>query len=193
MKIRVRAAIAMSVVSCSTATAQIFAPSPPGNIVQNGTFETWSFSHWSGLMAITGNVNAPNSMIALSGDIYQDLITTPGQRYLLDFYAAADLYLAPTLSLNITLNSQTVLSITTPPYTYIPQIHRSTQMRWVEYSTEFTAASSSTRLEFIALNTDYFGLSAVSVVPIPEPANVMIWIMGSIVVYVVHRKQSLEA
>ena len=166
---------------------------PPGNIVQNGTFANWNFDHWAGLNAIGGNPNAPNGMIAFGGDIYQDLVTTPGQQYLLDFYAAADLYFAPTLSLNVNVNSQTVLSFSTPPYVYNSQINRSDQMRWAEYSASFTAASGSTRLEFVDLNTYDFGLSAVSIVAIPEPTGMTILIMASVVIYAVRRRQSLQA
>jgi hypothetical protein len=193
MKIRRMSLLAASLILASMNASAFTVYMPSGNIVQNGTFANWNFDHWSGLIAIAGNPNAPNGMIALGGDIYQDFVTTPGQQYLLDFYAAADLYFAPTLSLNVTLSSQTVLSFTTPPYTYIPQINRSDQMRWAEYSISFTAASGSTRLEFVDLNTYDFGLSAVSVVPIPEPTSMTILIMGSVVVYAVRRKQNPQA
>jgi len=160
------AGIALASVRTSAFTVTM----PPGSIVQNGTFAPWNFDHWSGLIGISGSPPAPNGMVAQGGDIFQDLQTTPGQRYLLDFYAAADLYLGPTLSLNAAASGQTILSINTPPYAYDPQTQRDDQMRWVEYSAPFTASSSVTRLEFIDVNTPYFGLSAVSVVPIPEPS-----------------------
>jgi hypothetical protein len=172
--------VAAVILASPKAPATLYVSSPPGNIVQNGTFAGYNFDYWSGLIAIGGSPYSPNGIAAFGSDIYQDLLTTPGQQYLLDFYAAADLYFGPTLTLNVALNSQTTLSFTTPPYTYNNQVNRQDQMRWQEYSTPFTAASGSTRLEFIDLNTYDFGLSAVSAVPIPEPATAALALVAGI-------------
>jgi hypothetical protein len=153
---------------------------PQNNIVQNGTFAPWNFDHWNGLIAIAGSPPAPNGMVALGSDIYQDLATIPNQRYMLDFFAAADLLFGPTVTLNVAVSGQSILSFSTPPYAYDPQTHRYDQMHWAEYSVPFTASSSSTRLEFMDMNTPYFGLSAVSVVPVPEPSfGVLLLLMAT--------------
>ena len=101
-------------------------PNPPGNIVQNWTFQDWSFNYWTGLGAIIGSPeSAPNAIYGWSGDAYQDLTTTPGQQYSLDFWAAADLYIAPRVTITVDLNHQPLTSYTTPPYPYNPTINRS--------------------------------------------------------------------
>jgi hypothetical protein len=174
------------------ASAQISAPSPPGNIVQNGTFEGYNFSYWSSLKAIDGNANAPNGIYAQGGDVYQDLPTIPGQLYTLDFYAAADLYFGPSLTLEVALNSQSLASIITPPYTYNPGINRSDQMGWADYVYSFVGSANTMRLEFIDQNTYDFGLAAVSVVAVPEPATtVLILIAGAVTVYCSKRRRQV--
>lgn len=138
------------------------------NIVQNGNFQSL-FDNWYGLAAIVSNPNAPNGVFGLGGDVYQDLATTPGQRYLLDFYAAADLFTGPSMTLVVALNHQPLTSFVTPPYTYVPQINRYDQMRWAQYTSTFVASATTTRLEFIDQDTIYFGLASVNVTPIAEP------------------------
>lgn len=143
------------------------------NIVQNGNFQSL-FDNWYGLAAIVSNPNAPNGVFGLGGDVYQDLATTPGQLYLLDFYAAADLFTGPSMTLAVALNHQPLTSFVTPPYTYVPQINRYDQMRWAQYTSTFVASATTTRLEFIDQNTFDFGLASVSVTPIAEPLPPMI-------------------
>src|SRR6266566_8100348 len=73
---------------------------PPDNIVQNGNFQSY-FANWSGTdpFYIFGDWSSvPNNYAALANDIYQDLPTSPGQAYSLSFYAAADLYFGPSVS-----------------------------------------------------------------------------------------------
>ena len=170
MKTLVMKLLVASLALASSKAAAFTVDLPPGNIVQNGTFVPWNFDHWNGLIGIAGSPPAPNGMVALGADVYQDLSTTAGQQYQLQFYAAADLLFGPALRLNVAVGSQTILAFTTPAYPYDPQAQRYDQMHWAEYGALFTASSSATRLEFMDLNTPYFGLSAVSVVPVPEPA-----------------------
>jgi hypothetical protein len=147
-------------------------PNPPGNIVQNWTFQDWSFNYWTGLGAIIGSPeSAPNAIYGWSGDAYQDLTTTPGQQYSLDFWAAADLYIAPRVTITVDLNHQPLTSYTTPPYPYNPTINRSAQMHWEEFTSLLTASAATTRLEFVG-DVYAFGFTAVSVVPVPEPASI---------------------
>ena len=55
---------------------------------------------------------------------------------------AADLYLAPSVTVSVALNGQTLASITTPPYAYNNQINRNDQMRWQDYTYLFTASQT---------------------------------------------------
>lgn len=153
-----------------------FAPSlradVPGNIVQNGTLQA-NFADWSGnIIGILDNwPTVPNNYAALANDIYQNLPTTPGQQYAISFYAAADLYFGPSVTVQLSLNNQVSTSYVTPPYTYNPGINRYEQMQWEQFTSSFVASSSTTRLEFIDVNTYDFGLAGVSLVPVPEPSS----------------------
>lgn len=162
------------------ASATLYVPSPPGNIVQNGSFLNYDFSNWNwnNNATIAGNPNAPNGIFAVPTDIYQDLSTTVGQQYSLTFYMAADLYFNPSVTVNVGLNGQTLASITTPPYTYNSGLNRFSQMQWQDYTYQFTATQSSTRLEFNDVTTYDFGLAAVSVVPLPEPSEMTLLCVG---------------
>jgi hypothetical protein len=152
-------------------------PSPPGNIVQNGNFGSL-FTDWSGLIAIVGDPNAPNGKFGLGGGPSQTLTTTPGQEYSLVFYAAADLYFGPSVTLDVNLNSQTLVSYETPPYSYNSGVNRYDQMHWESFTDTFTATSGTTALQFEDVNTYDFGLAAVSVVPVPEPTSIALLSAG---------------
>ena len=150
---------------------------PPDNIVQNGSFHSYS-ANWSGNAGYLGRwASVPNDYAALPGDLYQDLSTIPGQQYAISFYAAADLYYGPSASIAVDLNQQTLISFATPPYTYNNQINRYDQMHWQQVNSSFVASASTTRLEFIDMNTYDFGLAAVSVVPVPEPTSTILILM----------------
>jgi hypothetical protein len=162
---------------------------PPGNIVQNGDFHSY-FANWSGNMpAILGNwASIPNNYAGVGNDIYQDLQTSPGQAYSLSFYAAADLYLSPTVSISVALNQIPSFSFDTPPYAYNPQVNRYDQMRWQQVTYTFTASSTTTRLEFVERSTYDFGLAAVSVVAVPEPASLTLILLGFTAIGLIRRK-----
>ncbi|PWU20968.1 MAG: hypothetical protein C5B50_02835 [Verrucomicrobia bacterium] len=154
-------------------TAAAFAypvPIPQGNIVQNGTFQSL-FADWSGnIPGILGNWSSvPNDNAALATDIYQDLPTTPGQQYSISFYAAADVYVEPSVTIEISLSSQPMGYFTTPPYSYNPGLNRYDQMHWQQMTSSFTAWANTTRFELIDLDGTDFGLATVSVTPVPEP------------------------
>jgi len=189
MKSNVIALLVICVVLAASETqAVIYVPSPPGNIVQNGTFQS-GYADWSGtFVAIVDDPNAPNGGFPLLSDIYQDLPTNLGQEYSLDFYAAADLYFAPSVAVAIDVNNQTLVKFITPPYTYNPGVNRYDQMHWQEYTLLFVASTSPTRLEFVDETTYDFGLQAVSVVPVPEPATTAMMVMaGALMICWSHR------
>ncbi len=153
----------------------------PGNIVQNGTFQA-GFANWSGNIPaiLEGWSTVPDNNAALANDIYQNLPTIPGQQYALSFYAAADLYFGPSVTIRLSLNNQVSTSYVTPPYTYNPGVNRTAQMQWEQLTSSFVASSSTTRLEFIDLNTYDFGLAAVSVVAVPEPSiNTLLFVASA--------------
>jgi len=190
MKSKISRVLLASIFLGSFNASAIEVPSPAGNIVQNGSFLGYSFSDWTwiGNEEIDGNPNAPNGIFAMPTDIYQILPTSPGQQYMLNFYMAADLYFAPSVTMNVDLNGETLSSITTPPYTYDNQINRDDQMRWQDYTYMFTASQSSTRLEFTDTTTYDFGLAAVSVIPVPEPSAMAFLCMALIAASVARYK-----
>jgi len=105
----------------------------------------------------------------LGGDISQSLSTQAGVVYSLTFDAAADLFFGSYANINLDLNGIVSKTFSTTPHTYNAQINRYDQMQWQSFSTEFTATSTTTLLEFDDVNTYDFGLDLVSVVPVPEP------------------------
>ena len=154
---------------------------PPGNIVQNPTFQD-VFADWSGNIGGVGNgwSSMPDDNGALASDIYQDLPTSPGQGYSISFYAAADLWLAPSVTIDLNLNGQTLTSYITPPYAYNSGLNRIDQMQWEYFTASFVASTSTTKLEFDDINTYDFGLAAVSVIAIPEPSPATPWAVAII-------------
>jgi hypothetical protein len=189
MKTTIAAWLSLGIALASSQGLAITISNPPGNIVQNWTFQNYDLSDWVGLQGVAGDPLAPNGHFGLSGDVYQDLTTIPGQQYSLDFWLAADLYFAPSVTIAVNLNEQTLLSFTTPPYTYDPQVNRSDQMRWAEYTSTFTASASTTRLEFVG-NVYDFGFTAVSVVPVPEPTSMTLLFAGLATIIGVRRIRS---
>lgn len=167
---------------------------PPGNIVQNGSFQSYN-TNWSGNVAayLGAWSSVPNDYAALATDIYQDLPTLPGQQYAISFYVAADLYWGPSVGIAVDLNEQTLTSLTTPPYTYDPQINRYDQMHWQQVNSSFVASAITTRLEFIDLNTPYFGLAAISVNPVPEPTCIALCLLGGAAMVAARNKHILRS
>jgi hypothetical protein len=157
---------------------------PPGNIVQNGNF-TALWTDWSGNSpAILNNwPSIPGDNAALVTDIYQNLSTTPGQKYELSFFAAADLFFGPSVNILVALNNQSLTSFDTQPFAYNPQLNRYEQMHWQEYIFQFTASSSTTKLEFVDNNTHDFAMSEVSVVrAVPDGGNTAWMLMVALAV-----------
>jgi Protein of unknown function (DUF642) len=144
---------------------------PANNLIQNPYFASL-FSDWSGTWAGIGNVwaSAPNDNLCMAEDVYQDIPTAPGQMYSVSFYAAADIYFGQTVTVDLDINSQLLTSYTTPPNLTNPGSNRIDSMEWQNYTASFEAASSTTQVEFADANTYDFGLTSISVVPVPEPA-----------------------
>jgi hypothetical protein len=152
---------------------------PPNNIVQNPTFsDTWN--HWSGNNqgALGRWSTVPNDNALLVTDVWQDLPTVPGQQYALDFYMGADLYFAPSVTVNVSVGGAPLETVITPPYVSNNQVNRYDQVHWQEVSGLFTATGTTTRLEFLDTNTYDFLLASVSASVVPEPTTASLLIGG---------------
>lgn len=164
---------------------------PPGNIVLNGNFNM-AYTNWSGNIPGWLPYNwpsIPNNGAALAKDIYQILPTSPGQEYSLSFYTAADLYWSPSVNVTVALDSDTLASFATPPYTYDPFVERYEQMHWQQLTYSFIASSSTTKLEFIDTSTYDFGLAAVSVIAVPEPTTITLMAIAGTMMMIVRTRR----
>lgn len=163
---------------------------PPGNIVQNGSFQSVS-TNWSGTASgyLLVWPSVPNDHCALAQDLYQDLPTVRGESYSLSFYAAADLFFGPSVTIAVDLNQRPLVSYATPAYAYNPLANRYDQMHWQEFTSSFVADANTTRLEFIDLNTYDFGLAAISVIAIPERTSTALFIAGAAGLIAIGRKR----
>ncbi len=158
---------------------------PPGNLVENPNFVSL-WSDWSGSSVAILNrwSSVPNDNCVLDQDLYQDIATTPGQTYSVSFYAAADLFFAQSVTIDLDINSQLLTSFTTPSYSYDNTQNRYDQMHWQVCTATFEATSSTTQLEFVDANTYDFGLTGISMIPIsvpvPEPGTLALLAGGGI-------------
>jgi hypothetical protein len=138
-----------------------------GTVVQNGGFETGSFSSWS-LTGNTGNClvssgsnyvhsgtyGAALGPVGSLGYLSQTLTTVPGQIYRLSFWLYSPG--GSTTEFNVVWNGSTLMDLNNPP-----------AAGWSNYVFTVTAASSSTALQFGFRNDpSFFGLDDISVTPV---------------------------
>lgn len=144
-------------------------------MVQNGGFETGTFSGWAldGILNYGGVNNAVTSTASFVhsgtygaelgaygglGYLAQTLATTPGASYLLSFWLANSSSGA-TQRFQANWNGSTLYSLLNPPV-----------MAWTNLQFLVTATGASTLLQFAEENDpNYFGLDDVSVTVIPPP------------------------
>ena len=155
------------------------------NIVQNGGFETGSFSSWTLVgLGVSGRTtyNAVVSARSLSGGagfihsgtygafmgytslatLSQTLTTIPGQSYLLSVWLANPVS-GPGQEFLVNWNGSQIYFITNPPV-----------LAWTNLTFVVNATGTSTPLQFGAANPpDGFGLDDVSVIPLASPTIVM--------------------
>ena len=101
----------------------------------------------------------------ISGSIYQDLITIPGQTYEVVFYMAGNPAGGPTIKhLRVFAGSQPF------DFTFDISGHSFSNMGWEPRSFTFIATDSTTRLTFQSLDTGFYGpaLDNVQVTPIVD-------------------------
>jgi hypothetical protein len=146
-----------------------------GPLVQNGGFETGSFSSWtlnansaynivttsSGLVH-SGSYGAALGQYGSLGYLYQTLTTSPGQNYLLSLWLdnPNNSYGATPNQFLVQWNGTTIFNQTNLPFT-----------AWTNLQFIVTATGSSTVLQFGFEDTPwYLGLDDISVTPLPVPA-----------------------
>ena len=142
------------------------------NLVQNGSFESLSFSPWVqsgvGLFLGFGDAADGGNFAGIGNYLYQDIPTTLGQTYLLQFAMAGNANWPGLITMN-TLWGGNTLNITA----WNPAGHNINNLGWIYVKLNVTANSSLTRLEFDnpgQPNQQPF-LDAVSLFTVPEPSS----------------------
>jgi Protein of unknown function (DUF642) len=174
----IRIAMAMTALALPRTEAAIYTGSAlPGNIVQNGGFEqggvgwgwTYNFGLWYGFpdAAEGGNYGE------VDGTIYQDLATTAGQQYHLQFALAGNFNISSPTTVNVLWGGATVGAVS-----WSPAGHTVNNLGWVWTDLNLAANSSTTRLTFAnPFVGDGSGridlVDAISVVAIPELSNLV--------------------
>jgi hypothetical protein len=157
------------------------APATGGNIVVNGGFETGDFSGWTlndpsvgtfvtsafgGYVPHGGDYFAALGASGQLGMISQNLNTSAGTTYTLDYFLASD---------GFTPNEFEVVWGGT---TLFDQVNIPAQ-NYVEYTFQVTATGASTNLTFYEQNDNGFlSLDDVSVNTVPEPASLTLFVLG---------------
>jgi len=167
-----------------------------GTVIVNGGFDlpegaSYSIAPWVGtgtLLYTAGgcqNADGPNSMGIISGLLYQDVATAPGQSYLLTFYVAG---WAPNGPLPVIHNLAVDWGTQRVGVTSFDSTGRTFQnMGWVQETFQVQSSGALTRLAFSNPNSisnpNVPLLDAVQLVPIPEPASwVLLGLAGATVV-----------
>lgn len=135
------------------------------NFVQSGiTFQAQDGDQWADLAGITSN--------SMSSGVTQTIPTVVNQLYEVSFYVGSatdnSLFFPATIDLSIDGGPRTSYHNPAAP---------TTMLDWQQFTTTFTATSTSTNLTFYNGSgpTNYLnGVDNISVVPIPEPAGLIL-------------------
>jgi len=176
----------LSVASLVALLVGASAPAHAGNIVVNGDFEAGDFSGWTvndpslgtfvssafgGYVPNTGQYFAALGASGLLGTVSQDLNTTAGTTYTLDYYLASD---------GFTPNE---FAVAWGGTTLLDQVNIPAQ-GYVEYTFQVTATGASTNLTFFErddsgfLSLDDVSANAIPVNAIPEPCSLALFVLG---------------
>ena len=163
------------------ATALVFCNPARADLVTNGGFETGSFSGWTGTGSTTfngvtcpgpgatvhgGNCSAFFGPVGSTGGISQNLATTPGTTYRIDFFFLPDG--GNPSSFSATFGGTTLISLTNPP-----------AGPYQEFSFDVIATLSSTALAFnFRDDPGFLFLDDVSVNAVPLPAALPLFATG---------------
>ena len=163
------------------ATALVFCNPARADLVTNGGFETGSFSGWTGtgntvFNGVTcpgpgatvhgGNCAAFFGPVGSTGGISQNLATTPGTTYRIDFFFLPDG--GNPSSFSATFGGTTLISLTNPP-----------AGPYQEFSFDVIATLSSTALAFnFRDDPGFLFLDDVSVNAVPLPAALSLFATG---------------
>ncbi len=162
------------------------APAHAGNIVVNGGFEAGDFAGWTvndptlgtfvssafdGYVPNSGQYFAALGTSGLLGTVSQDLNTTPGTIYTLDYNLASD---------GFTPNE---FAVAWGGTTLLDQVNIPAQ-GYVEYTFQVTATGTSTNLTFFEQNDNGFlslddvSANAIPANAIPEPSSLALFVLG---------------
>ena len=163
------------------ATALVFCNPARADLVTNGGFETGSFSGWTGTgntgftgvqcpgpgaTVHGGNCSAFFGPVGSTGGISQNLATTPGTTYRIDFFFLPDG--GNPSSFSATFGGTTLISLTNPP-----------AGPYQEFSFDVIATLSSTALGFnFRDDPGFLFLDDVSVNAVPLPAALPLFATG---------------
>ncbi len=138
---------------------------PPGWVVESGTVEIvggfWQAAEGVQSLDLNGTLNDV-------GTIYQDVLTTPGERYRIRFAVAGNPDCGPTVKTTRVFWDGVELTTTV----FSTAGHSVTNMGWTYHEQVVTAAASTSRLKFQSLTPGSCGpaLDDVSVTPLDVPS-----------------------
>lgn len=163
------------------------------NLVQNGSFELITVvpgvetraRPWFGNLSYNENWdNAPDGHdYAQIGYAYQDVSVVADSTYSLTFWAAADLYVSPSATIDVQWGNENAGLFVTEPHSYNSGINRYEQIVWQQFTVPSLMANSSLeRLEFQAIDGSQLLLDDVRLNLVPEPSSVAMFGVGFVLV-----------
>jgi hypothetical protein len=164
-----------------------------GNLVRNGSFEN-DFADWTPVPSaiLSRWPNAPHGdNFALVNRIAQQIPTQPGQAYTLSFYAAADLFISQTATIQVTWGDLPLSPFSTTPRVYNEQINRFEQVVFEKFTiNNLTAPSTSASLQIESLLNSQIVIDDIRLIPVPEPSTAAVLFVGAIALAFQIRRKS---